>query len=226
MLTPDIYEQLKAPFPPEDHSDRVLPGGGKWVYIPWQKSRDRLSEVCPNWECAYSDPLICGDLTVIRCRLTIEGVTREGVGNSEAYPDKKRYGSPIELARADAFKEAAEQFGIGAYIDDQPFVAQYLRGQGDYRAAGYMAQNQKAANPGYGRLKQPLAGVHFPGGRRRETATPAVSQSQLTRLYAIANQKKLDKLKSKQIIAQFGYESSKDIQQKDYEAIVAAIQSA
>jgi hypothetical protein len=42
-------------------------------------------------------------------------------------------GTPIERASANAFKSAAEQFGVGAYLGDQRFVVQYLRSQGDDR---------------------------------------------------------------------------------------------
>lgn len=155
----EISPKLKAWFAPEDHEERKLPGGGKWFFVPWQRIRDRLDEVCPDWESSYSDPIECGrteDLNgviVIRCRLTLCGVTREGVGNSEndAYKDVtekggrveenkkyKGYGTPIERATADAFKQAAESFGVGAYLDLQKdqrerFV-RYMQKRGDGRA--------------------------------------------------------------------------------------------
>jgi hypothetical protein len=96
-----------------------------------------LNEVCPDWTVTYSDPVIAAEYVVIRCQLTIGGLTREGVGNDKAYPDKKTYGTPIERAIADAFKNAAEQFGVGAYLDNQDFVIRHLQQQGDGRGYAY-----------------------------------------------------------------------------------------
>lgn len=147
----EISPKLKEWFSPEDHEERKLPGGGKWFFVPWQRIRDRLDNVCPDWAASYSDPIECGrtadlnGIIVIRCRLTLCGVTREGVGNSEndAYRinEEKRYkgyGTPIERATADAFKQAAESFGVGAYLDLQKdqrdrFV-KYMNKRGDGRA--------------------------------------------------------------------------------------------
>jgi len=145
MNLTDLQPQLKAWFPPNAHKERALPGGGKWFFIPWQTIRDRLDEIYPDWTATYSDPIVAADYLVIRCRLTIAGVTREGVGNDQAYPDKKTYGTPVERAIADAFKNAAEQFGIAAYLDEQTgdrqkFI-QYMRKGGDNRAFVAASQN-------------------------------------------------------------------------------------
>jgi len=146
--TATILSQLKAPFPPQDHKERKLRGGGKWLYIPWQKIRDRLDEVYPKWQCSYSDPLVCEQDVVIRCKITIQGVTREGVGTApqaEFNDEGKRkgIGSPCECAIADALKNAAEQFGVGAYLDDQDFVAGYLARHGDHRATKWRNEQMR-----------------------------------------------------------------------------------
>lgn len=132
-----LIEKLKAPFTPAEHQDRDLPGGGKWFFIPWQRIRKRLNDVCPDWSVSYSDPIIVGDFVVVRCQLTVCGITREGVGNDKAYSEKKTYGTPVERAIADSFKNAAEQFGIGAYLDCQDFVIKYLHKHGDDRGHAY-----------------------------------------------------------------------------------------
>jgi len=156
MIDAELQRRLIEPFPPEDHLDRPLPGGNRWFYIKWQKIRSRLHQACPDWEVAYSDPIIAGDMTVIRCRITIAGVTREGIGNSASYPDKKAYGSPIELARADAFKEAAEMFGVAAYLDDQEYVVKYLHKHNDGRAYRYYTENKERDAGVRGRKNTPL----------------------------------------------------------------------
>ncbi len=156
METSSVLAELKKPFPATDHKERKLPGGSRWVFLPWQMIRDRLEEVLPlDWKVEFSDPVVAGDYTVIRCRLTIllsqnGGITREGVGNDKAYPElnengkAKIIGTPIERATADAFKNAAEQFGVGAYLDDQKFVAKHLQSQGDGRGVKFAQENQWA----------------------------------------------------------------------------------
>ncbi|NEP57963.1 MAG: hypothetical protein F6K31_13225 [Symploca sp. SIO2G7] len=120
----DLYPQLKTWFPPEAHKLRKLPGGGKWYFVPWQKMRDRLDEIYPDWEIDYSDPVQRGEQVVVKCHLTIAGVTRVGFGNSHAEFDdwneeKKQRGTPEERVIACAFKRAMEQFGMCRYLDIQ-----------------------------------------------------------------------------------------------------------
>jgi hypothetical protein len=142
-----IVAELKKPFPAEEHKERSLPGGGRWFYIPWQLIRKRLDEVCPDWQVVYADPIIAGELVVIRCRLTICGISREGVGNSEAFIEKTeagmyKFGTPIEKAIADAFKNAAEAFGVARYLDDQQYVIRHMQSQGDGRGYAFSKQRQ------------------------------------------------------------------------------------
>ncbi len=106
------------------HKDRDLPGGGRWWYLPWQTIRAYLDEVCPDWQVLYSDPIYLDKFCVVTCTLSLCGVSRQGVGSapieliSSKGKDMAR-GNPIERAIADSFKNAAEQFGIGAYLDEQ-----------------------------------------------------------------------------------------------------------
>lgn len=148
----DILQKLREPFPPDAHKERKLPGGGRWFFVPWQSIRDRLESLFPlDWTATYSDPVVVGDYTVIRCQLTIlvsqGGITREGVGNDKAYPElndqgkAKTIGTPPERARADAFKAAAEEFGIAAYLDDQKFVIRHMQSKGDGRAIKFATEN-------------------------------------------------------------------------------------
>jgi len=150
--TQDLIARLKEPFAVTEHKERKLPGGGRWFYIPWETIRDRLEALFPlDWTATYSDPVVVGDYTVIRCQLTIllsqGGITREGVGNDKAFPElnqqgkSKTIGTPPERARADAFKGAAEEFGIGAYLDDQKFVIRHMQTVGDSRAYKFAKEN-------------------------------------------------------------------------------------
>lgn len=154
MEVTELLKELKKPFPASAHKDRKLPGTEKrWLYIPWQTIRDRLDELLPlDWSTTYSDPAIAGDYMVIRCKLTIliskGGISREGVGNDKTFPElnergkSKVIGTPPERARADAFRSAAEEFGLAAYLDDQDFVVKYLSSQGDGRAYKYVTEGE------------------------------------------------------------------------------------
>jgi hypothetical protein len=51
-----------------------------------------------------------------------------------------------------------------------------------------------------------------------------ISDKQRKRLYAIAKEKNISTEKVKQILAKFGYQSSKDVKVKDYDKIIQAIQ--
>lgn len=101
----DIIRQLKEPFAPEDHEERDLPGGGKWFYVRWQKIRDRLDEVCPQWQESYTAPVYLDKYCTIGCTITINGVSRQRWGNAEiellsrSGKDMSR-GTPIERAVA------------------------------------------------------------------------------------------------------------------------------
>ncbi|AFY74760.1 hypothetical protein Syn7502_02823 [Synechococcus sp. PCC 7502] len=138
MTITEITEKLKQPFPAADHEIRELPGGKQWVYIRWQKIRSRLHQACPDWQVSYSDPNYLDEYCYVRCKLTIAGISREAVGNAKIQQlsskgnDMSR-GTPIERAIADAFKNAAESFGVGAYLDDQEFVIRHLCKEGDMR---------------------------------------------------------------------------------------------
>ncbi|NEP61393.1 MAG: hypothetical protein F6K31_31320 [Symploca sp. SIO2G7] len=143
-----IIEALKKPFLAEEHKERTLPGGDRWFYIPWEKYRERLDEVYPEWQVEYSDPVISGELIAIRCKITIAGISKEGVGNSTAFPEKTKsgnykYGTPLEKACADAFKNAGENWGIARYISDQAFLTRWLHKNHDYRAVAFARKNEQ-----------------------------------------------------------------------------------
>lgn len=147
-LTPELINALREPFPAETHKERELPGGGKWFFIPWQLIRKRLNDVYPDWQVEYGTPIYLGDFCTVSCTLTIAGVSRQAWGNapvellSKSGRDMSR-GTPIERAIADSFKNAAEAFGIGAYLDNQEFVIQHLRKAGIHTAYAYSDQRRE-----------------------------------------------------------------------------------
>lgn len=144
----EITDKLKQPFPVAAHKERSLPGGGRWFYIPWQEIRNRLDEVYPAWEVAYSEPKYLGDYCHITCTIVIEKISRSAPGNapiqllSSSGKDMSR-GTPVERAIADAFKNASEAWGVAQYLDDQAFVVKYMQSKGDMRGYKYATENNQ-----------------------------------------------------------------------------------
>jgi hypothetical protein len=147
----EILQALREPFPPELHQERDLPGGAKWFFIPWQAIRDRLDEVYPEWVVEYGMPEYLDKYCVVKCKLTIAGVSREALGNAEIEllsskgKDMSR-GTPVERAVADSLKNCAEAFGVAAYLDEQvkskqEFLIRYLHKSGDGRALAAAREN-------------------------------------------------------------------------------------
>lgn len=154
MKLEDIKEQLFAWFEPEDHKTRRLKGGGSWVYLSHQVIRDRLNEVCFGyWNDEYSEPTLTGNTTTVMCRLTICGVTRTGIADDKTFPElnddgkEKIIGSVVVNVSRHAFRDAAEKFGIGAYLDSQKgstqkAFMQYMTKRGDRRIQDFTKGNE------------------------------------------------------------------------------------
>lgn len=166
-LTPEIIAKLKAPFRPDQHSDRPLKGGKTWFYVKWQLIRDRVEAVDPNYLQEFGDPQFLDKYCHVSCRLTIYGISRQAIGNAEislvsGAGNNMERGNAIERAIADAFKNAAEAFGVGAYLDDQKAVIREFTKVGDSRAYKY-AKDQQQVDAG-------LPPIH--GSQKPKTSQP------------------------------------------------------
>lgn len=224
MHLTEILPQLRAKFPVESHKERELPGGGTWWYVPWQIVRDRLDAVCPeNWSVTYSDPGYVGDYCYIRCQIIICGTAREGVGSaaiqiiSNNGKDMAR-GNPIERVTADAFKNAAEQFGIAAYLDDQSdkaikrdFILWMQRGGNGKPAAQHLEQ-QRVTNGGQLKLKNNAESRPF----GQPKPPDLITEPQLRRFWAIAKQHYTDE-GIRHLLLDSGFTATKDITPIAYE---------
>ncbi len=189
MRLSEIFPKLTAWFEPTEHDKRKLPGGGEWHFVKWQTIRDRLNSVCPeDWTATYTEITFANDLCIIVCTMTICQVPRQGVGSVpiEILNDKGQntaYGDPVERAIADAFKNAAEQFGIAAYLDDQRGSADkkqaFLKyvagktGQANSKPPTTSAKPQPAKSPN--NTADPNAAVRL--RKIREKTTHAIPQS-------------------------------------------------
>lgn len=131
-----IIGLLKQPFSPSQHEIRELPGKGSWLFVSWQAVRERLDEVYPEWTIDYSEIKIIETQAFCKCGITIAGIRKEAYGDvpvvvlSSSGKDVSR-GSFGDRVVAEAFKNAAEQWGVARYLDDQKFVISYLLDNAD-----------------------------------------------------------------------------------------------
>ncbi|MDT4898209.1 MAG: hypothetical protein QOH25_3286 [Acidobacteriota bacterium] len=76
-------------------------------YVEWHAVADILDRVAPTWEHAVRNVVQIGDMVAVTAAITIDGVTREGVGTGTAESEMG-----IKKAEHDALKRAAVKFGI------------------------------------------------------------------------------------------------------------------
>lgn len=76
-------------------------------YVEWHTVADILDRVAPTWEHAVRNVVQIGDMVAVTAAISIDGVTREGVGTGTAESEMG-----IKKAEHDALKRAAVKFGI------------------------------------------------------------------------------------------------------------------
>jgi hypothetical protein len=76
-------------------------------YIEWHAVADILDRVAPTWQHAVRNVTQIGEMVAVTAAITIDGVTREGVGTGTAESEMG-----IKKAEHDALKRAAVKFGI------------------------------------------------------------------------------------------------------------------
>lgn len=129
----EIERDLLEPLPAEWHEIKKL-GFSKdlnintyYGFCPWWRLRERLRqivgsggfrfEVVETYLSSDGDPVTVGILNIL-------GVEHQGIGYGRSHGSYK--GGKEEIAWADAFKNAAEQHGLGAYLDDQRALVLHL----------------------------------------------------------------------------------------------------
>jgi hypothetical protein len=76
-------------------------------YVEWHTVADILDRACPTWSHAVRSVAQIGSVVAVTAAITIDGVTREGVGTGAAASE-----TGIKKAEHDALKRAAVKFGI------------------------------------------------------------------------------------------------------------------
>jgi Rad52/22 family double-strand break repair protein len=108
----NLLERLSQPIEPrliktrEGWTDR---SGQKHMveYVEWHTVADMLDQVAPHWSHAVRSIKQIGDLVAVTAAITIDNVTREGIGTGPADSEMG-----IKKAEHDALKRAAVKFGI------------------------------------------------------------------------------------------------------------------
>ncbi len=87
-------------------------------YVEWHTVADILDKHAPNWGHTVKDIRAIGDFVTITVAITIDGVTREGIGTGRANSE-----TGIKKAEHDALKRAAVKFGIARELYKREFDA-------------------------------------------------------------------------------------------------------
>jgi hypothetical protein len=85
-------------------------------YVEWHTVADILDEHAPNWGHMVKDIRPIGDIITVTVAITIDGVTREGVGTGKTASE-----TGIKKAEHDALKRAAVKFGIARELYKREF---------------------------------------------------------------------------------------------------------
>jgi hypothetical protein len=76
-------------------------------YVEWHTVADILDDSAPHWTHTVKSIEQIGDIMTVTVAITIDGVTREGIGTGNAHNEMG-----IKKAEHDALKRAAVKFGI------------------------------------------------------------------------------------------------------------------
>ncbi|HEY9232400.1 MAG TPA: Rad52/Rad22 family DNA repair protein [Blastocatellia bacterium] len=128
-------------------------------YVEWHVVADLLDRICPDWSHEVISIKQIGDFVAVTASITIQGVTRQGVGTGSAYDEKG-----IKKAEHDALKRAAVKFGIAREL---------------YRKEEEAASQKKPSAA--------LAQSQFPRDPVAKTMADLVTPKQLVAIRAIAN---------------------------------------
>lgn len=85
-------------------------------YVEWHTVADILDETAPNWGHTVKDIRAIGEIITVTVAITIDGITREGLGTGKAFSE-----TGIKKAEHDALKRAAVKFGIARELYKREF---------------------------------------------------------------------------------------------------------
>ena len=134
-------------------------------YVEWHTVADILDRICPTWSHAVRCVSQIGGVVAVTAAITIDGVTREGVGTGAADSE-----TGIKKAEHDALKRAAVKFGIARELyqreaeiaesgvagkTDGSHAARFGNRRGDYKSKGFDGFPRDPVAKGTGDLVTP-----------------------------------------------------------------------
>ena len=143
-------------------------------YIEWHTVADILDETAPNWEHTIKDIRTFGDVLAVTVAITINGITREGIGTGNANNEMG-----IKKAEHDALKRAAVKFGIARDLYKKEFDA-FDNAETSAAASPVTAINGEAEKS------------QFPSDPVAKTISDMVTTKQLGMIRAICREHNLD----------------------------------
>jgi hypothetical protein len=130
-------------------------------YVEWHTVADILDEHAPNWSHTVKDIRQIGDIITVTVAITIDGVTREGIGTGNGDTELG-----IKKAEHDALKRAAVKFGIARDL---------------YKKESDVIERDGAVHP-------PTDGGGFPSNPIARSLSDLVTAKQLGMIRALARE--------------------------------------
>jgi hypothetical protein len=147
-------------------------------YVEWHTVADILDETAPNWEHSVKDIRQIGDIMTVTVAITIDSVTREGIGTGLANSEMG-----IKKAEHDALKRAAVKFGIARDLYKKEFDAfERVAQHAEQPAAPQNQQQQPQAE------EEP----RFPSDPVAKSLADMVTGKQLNMIRALARELNMD----------------------------------
>ena len=135
-------------------------------YVEWHTVADILDESAPNWSHTIRDIKQIGDIFTVTVAITIDNVTREGIGTGSAESELG-----IKKAEHDALKRAAVKFGIAREL---------------YKKESDVIEREGAVTPGVNN------DGGFPANPIARSLSDLVTAKQLGMIRAIAREMSID----------------------------------
>jgi hypothetical protein len=184
---------------------------GTVPYLAWTDGLFILDYLNPCYSYKLTDNQI-SDRAVVTAQLILHCKERDIVIEALGSQDlaDTQFGGALMDASAQALRRCLATLGLGRYLyyeNDRP------------------SQQMEKSKSQIDSLKDESVGsLGNPGSITYQLlAEEKVTLAQLKRLYAIARNAEVSNDKAKEIIRTFGYQSSKDIRQKDYDSIILSI---
>jgi hypothetical protein len=135
-------------------------------YVEWHTVADILDESAPNWSHTIRDIKQIGDIFTVTVAITIDNVTREGIGTGSSESELG-----IKKAEHDALKRAAVKFGIAREL---------------YKKESDVIEREGAVAPGFNN------DGGFPANPIAKSLSDLVTAKQLGMIRAIAREMSID----------------------------------